>query len=172
MSTVHTDFATTIEQVIEQVLVVPVVPKHPQISLYRCLVVSASQTRREQLSDAAADGGWDSMVFEDAENALTEFRRSTFQLVFVDLDSFGAAPENEYRDMCQQFAAENSNVLLAICGHEGDALEEIWARQLGIWLYLSGVADECEGIAELCGEARGVVEQLEQAGQQKKTADV
>merc|ERR1711964_592014 len=110
-----------------------------------------------QLSEAAADGGWDSMVFEDAENALTEFRRSRFQLVFVDLDSFGASPENEYRDLCQQLVAENSNVLLAICGHEGDALEEIWARQLGIWLYLSGVADECEGIAELCDEARGVI---------------
>ena len=168
MSTVHSDFATTIEQV----QVVPVVPRQPQTSLYRCLVVSASQSRREQLSEAAAAGGWDSEVFEDAENALTEFRRTRFQLVFVDLDSFGAAPENEYRDLCQQVAAENSNVLLAICGHEGDALEEIWARQLGIWLYLSGVADECEGIAELCGEARGVVEQLEQAGHRKKTAKV
>jgi len=168
MSSVYTDFATSIGQV----QVVPVVPSRTQTSLYRCLVVSGSQSRREQLSEAADDGGWDSMVFGDAETALTEFRRSKFQLVLIDLDGFGASPEDEYRDLCQQLAADSGDTLLAICGHEGDALEEIWARQLGIWIYLSGVADECEGIAELCGEARGVVDQLERVDQQKKAIRV
>ena len=168
MSNVHTDFTTSVGQV----QVVPVVPSENQTSLYRCLVVSGSQTRREQLSEAAADGGWDSAVFEDAEDALTEFQRSKFQLVFIDLDGFGGSPRDEYRDLCQQLAEDTGNTLLAICGHKGDALEEIWGRQLGVWLYLSGVADECDGIAELCDEARGVVDQLESVGQRKKATRV
>ena len=162
MSTVHSEFATALEQV----HVVPFAPSRSSTSLYRCLVVSASQTRREVLSEAAMDGGWDTAVFSDAEDALTEFRRTRFQLAFVDLDGFGAAPEEEFRDLCQQLAAVGSDLLLAVCGREGDGLQEIWARQLGVWLYLPGVI-EGGGVAELCDEARGVVEQLKQAEERR-----
>ena len=112
------------------------------------------------------EGGWDTVVFSDAENALTEFHRARFQLAFVDLDGFDATPEDSFRDLCQQLAAAGGNLLLAVCGREGDGLEEIWARQLGVWLYLPGVT-EGGGVAELCDEARGVVEQLKQAEERK-----
>ncbi|NIL99064.1 MAG: hypothetical protein GTO53_13870, partial [Planctomycetales bacterium] len=35
-------------------------------------------------------------------------------------------------------------VLVALCGNEGNALEEIWARELGVWLYLPGVVDDSD----------------------------
>ena len=160
MNTVHPEFVTAIPDV----QVVPGVPSEPKTSLYRCLMVSASQTRREMLSEAVADSGWDSAVYADPEVALTDFRRTRFQLAFVDLDGFGAAPQEEFRELCQQLASEGNDLLLVVCGHEGDGLEEIWARQLGIWLYLPGLADG-EGIAKLFDEARGVVKQLYEADQ-------
>jgi hypothetical protein len=46
-----------------------------------------------------------------------------------------------------------------ICGNEGRPQEEIWARQLGAWLYLPGVV-ESDDVAMLCGEARQIAEQL------------
>ena len=162
MSIVHSEFASAVEQV----HVVPYSPSRSSTSLYRCLIVSASQSRREMLSEAAMDGGWDTFVFSDAENALSEFRRTRFQLAFVDLDGFGAAPEEELRDLCQQLATAGGELLLAVCGREGDGLQEIWARQLGVWLYLPGVTDS-GGVAELCDEARGVVEQLRKAEERK-----
>ncbi len=166
MSIFETDFGVATEQI----QVVPSFPIHRQTSLYRCLVVSASQLRREQLSEAASDGGWETVVCDDAENALTDFLHSKFQLVFIDLDGFGATPQEDFRELCEQVVVHADNALLVVCGHEGDALEEIWARQLGIWLYLSGVADQCEGITELCDEARGVVEHLEKAEKRMDTA--
>jgi hypothetical protein len=50
-------------------------------------------------------------------------------------------------------------MLLVICGRDGDAMQEIWAHQLGAWLYLPGV-DISGDLAMLCSQARMVVEKL------------
>ena len=58
------------------------------------------------------------------------------------------------RDLCQTLASQ-SNVLLAVCGNTNDPQEEIWARQLGVWLYLPGVAIEhFEELAAICEQAQ------------------
>jgi hypothetical protein len=40
-----------------------------------------------------------------------------------------------------------------ICGSEDNVDEELWARQLGAWLYLPGVTDG-DSLTSLCVEAR------------------
>jgi hypothetical protein len=42
-------------------------------------------------------------------------------------------------------------------------MEEIWARQLGAWMYLPGVNDHSD-VAMLCGEARNAAEKLSSLG--------
>ena len=44
-------------------------------------------------------------------------------------------------------------MLLVICGSEDNVDEELWARQLGAWLYLPGVCDG-DSLTSLCVEAR------------------
>jgi hypothetical protein len=62
------------------------------------------------------------------------------------------------RWLAERLAADGT-LLLVLCGNDGEALEEIWAHQLGTWLYLPGV-DEASDLSMVCSEARTVVEKL------------
>ena len=52
-----------------------------------------------------------------------------------------------------------------VCGSEGDVLAEMWARQLGVWLYLAGVDPTCD-LTSLCSEAQQVAEKLSAVSRQ------
>ncbi len=67
------------------------------------------------------------------------FKRSV-PLIVVDLPDAMAAGYGELKDAAQR-AHELSNALLLVAGNAGDVREEIWARQLGAWVYLN----ECNG---------------------------
>jgi hypothetical protein len=102
-----------------------------------CLVVSGDASRRSAICDAAQDAGWESVVCEDGEQAAQAARRTRFQMAWVDMEEHGTT--EPLRDLCQSIAAL-PGVLLVICGHAHDPQEEIWARELGVWLYLPGVS--------------------------------
>ena len=125
-------------------------------SLLQCLVVSASRARRNMLSDAAAAAGWGAIVCADSQNALAEFRQTLVQFAVIDLDLHGETPAG-FRELVLTLAEDSSRVLLGVCGHEADPSEEIWVRQLGIWLYLPGATNSSE-ISLLCEQARLVIE--------------
>jgi ActR/RegA family two-component response regulator len=121
----------------------------------QCLVVSASQAHREILSRSANRGGWDTIVCADDQNALAAFRRTRFQLAIVDLSYFGSTP-TAFRELSQTLAAQ-SGLLLIVCGKESDPQEEIWARQLGVWLYLPGVTpDHADEMTAICEHAQAL----------------
>lgn len=121
----------------------------------QCLIASAIQTRREMLSEAATQAGWETVVCADAQNATAAARRVKFQMAWIDLDNHGRTPSG-FRNLCQTLAAM-PGMLLAICGHESDPQEEIWARQLGVWLYLPGISTEhVDEISLLCEQAQQV----------------
>jgi DNA-binding NtrC family response regulator len=123
----------------------------------QCLVVSACQANREALSQAANRGGWDTIVCADDRNALSALGRTRFQLAIVDLNVIGATPAG-FRELSQTLATQ-SGLLLVVCGKESDPQEEIWARQLGVWLYLPGVTPEHrDEIALICEQAQTSVE--------------
>jgi hypothetical protein len=103
-------------------------------------------------------------VCHDAESAREETRRSLFRLALVDLDH--AAASADLRRLVEQIAAQR-NVLIAVCGNDGDAREEIWARQLGTWLYLPGVT-EAQDLVTPCTDARLALERMAGA---KRTPD-
>lgn len=119
----------------------------------QCLVVSASQSMRVLLSQSANVAGWDTVVCADHQNGLAAYNKTRFQMALIDLTGPAPAPRGT-RDLCQTLASQ-SNLLLAVCGNASDPQEEIWARQLGVWLYLPGVAPEhAEELAAICEQAQ------------------
>jgi len=126
------------------------------IAVLQCLVVSVSQARRNLLSQGAEEAGWQTVICRDANQGLANFRRTLFRLALVDLDHQSETPPG-FRELCKALVTPSSKMLLGICGREGQPEEEIWARQLGVWLYLPGVTSASE-IAWLCEQAREIAE--------------
>jgi ActR/RegA family two-component response regulator len=142
--------------VLEQVKGVASRQGKAETGVLQCLVTSASQTRGNMLSKAAATAGWDTVQCTDPERAFAEFRRVMFQFALIDLNHQGQTPQG-FRELLQTLAEDSSRILLGVCGHEADPAEEIWVRQLGIWLYLPGATNASE-VSLLCEQAKGVVE--------------
>lgn len=141
-----------------QVEVKPSLRRKTHTDLFRCLVVSDSESRGRMFQRAAADGGWESMVCRDAGQAALQAQRFRFLLVVVDLEGADGLTPEGYPKLSEQLARDGGPLLM-ICGHEDDALEEIWARQFGAWLYLPGVDTTCD-VAMLCREAHKAAEKL------------
>ena len=119
----------------------------------QCLVVSQTEPMRELLSQSANVAGWDTVVCTDHEDGLAAFNQTRFQMAFIDLTGPSAVP-NGFRDLCHTLVAQ-PNVLVAVCGNATDPKEEIWARQLGVWLYLPGVAlEHAEELSAICEQAQ------------------
>lgn len=121
----------------------------------QCLISSASQTRRNLLSRAAADAGWEATVFATPDQAIVAYQRDLFRFAVVDLDDRGETPTGS-RELVQTLAQDPKRILVGVCGHEADPDEEIWVRQLGIWLYLPGTTTSSE-LSLLCEHAMQVV---------------
>ena len=121
----------------------------------QCLVASASQTRRNLLTQAAGDAGWEQVICTTPADVLSQFGQHRVQFAMIDLDDRGGTPEGA-REVVQTLAQDSSRVLLGVCGHEADPEEEIWVRQLGIWLYLPGVTTSTE-VGLLCEQALQVI---------------
>ena len=152
MGILKTHFQTSSREVVEKKAhKAHVDPK--KIQAAHCLVASANVDKRAFLSDAATHAGWETVVCADAQNATAAARRVRFQMAWIDLDYHGQTPSG-FRDLCQTLAA-TPEMLLAVCGHVNDAEEEVWARQLGVWLYLPGISlEHADEISELCEHAQ------------------
>lgn len=126
-----------------------------EAGVLQCLVSSASRTRRNLISQAATDAGWDAVVCTAPDEASDALKRNAFHFAMVDLDDCGQTPTGA-RELVQTLIADSRRILVGVCGHEADPDEEIWARQLGIWLYLPGVTTSSE-VAMLCEQALQIV---------------
>ena len=104
----------------------------------------------------------------DVYRRYAVFQRERFEMAVVDfavLDGeLDAESVRQMRELTEQLATQR-NMLLMLCGNEGDALEEIWARQLGVWLYLPGIREQND-VQALCSQALPVAERL--AGRQRE----
>lgn len=114
----------------------------------QCLIISQDAQRGDMLCRAAAEGGWEPVVIADARRAAAAVNRTLFRLVLVDTESASGTELEELHRFCEQFS-ESTGTLLVICGPQASASEEIWARQIGAWLYLPGVVDGA-GVVSLC----------------------
>jgi hypothetical protein len=121
------------------------------------LILSPSTGRREIFGAAAAGSGWRVLVTGDVTLAQDSLNQYVVQLGIVDLVGVEAST---YRGLLERLA-NPAQVLLVVCGNEGNVREEIWVRQQGAWLYLTGVKDgAC--ISAVCQEARDIIDRLRQ----------
>ena len=114
-----------------------------ELGVYQCLISSASRTRRNMLSKAAADAGWDSILCNSPDEVCNHLEQTVLQFALVDLDHRGTTPSGA-RNLVQNLIHGDPHLLIGVCGHEADPDEEIWARQLGVWLYLPGATTSSE----------------------------
>ena len=126
------------------------------IAQLRCLVVAEEAARRGMLASAAEEVGWDVIVCDSVDTGWHVCERERYEMAIADMAMLPDA--TAMRDLISQMAS-HPNLLLMICGNEGDGLEEIWARQLGAWLYLPGVSERCD-VEALCRQALPVAERL------------
>ncbi len=130
--------------------------------LLECLIVSPRNERRALLARAAAASGWASMVCGDCDSARHLASRIAVKLAFIDLEEASPAEVAELRSLAEDLS-RGEQQLLVLCGADGDFRLEIWARQLGVWLYLPGLAD-LDGVTGVYDEARSVVERRQPFG--------
>ncbi len=131
-------------------------------ALLECLIVSPRNERRALLARAAAASGWASMVCGECDSARHLASRIAVKLAFIDLEEASPAEVAELRSLAEDLS-HGEQQLLVLCGADGDFRLEIWARQLGVWLYLPGLAD-LDGVTGVYDEARSVVERRQPFG--------
>ena len=129
----------------------PVGAPPERAAVWQCLVLSADARRREMLSDAASESGWSTICCRDADSAEATALRRLVQLALIDLCGGDAGPPPRMRRLVERLTGQR-DLLVALCGRDADAIEEVWARQLGAWLYLPKVTDGSD-VTSICGEA-------------------
>lgn len=130
--------------------------------LLDCLVVSGSGSRRNRFAAAAELAGWTDCTAPETAADVSHAIDGDYQLVIVDIASPIGERVNDTVELAEEFAAR-PGTLLVICGSEDNVDEELWARQLGAWLYLPGVTDG-DSLTSLCVEARRLREGAAFAG--------
>lgn len=126
--------------------------------LLRCLVVSPSAERRRLIRAAAESQAWDAIVCRDAGEFLRASFKRSVPLVVVDLPLEGSPGYWDLREATDR-ARQSSNALLVVAG-QGGAAEEIWARGLGVWGYLSEATSQ-RGLEFVFSDARRAVARSE-----------
>ena len=123
--------------------------------LLRCLVVSTSAERRRLIRAAAEAQTWDAIVCRDAGEFLRVTFKRTVPLILVDLPRETSADYWELREAADR-AKQITQSLVVVSGAGADAGEEVWARCLGAWAYLSD-AHVQRGFEFVLQEAREAV---------------
>lgn len=126
--------------------------------LLHCLVVSSEADRREAFSLAALEGGWKTVPCSDVPSAEACFRRMFLQVAVIDLQRSNQEPR-EHLEKLVEVLARSGKMLLVVCGDEGNLEQEIWARQVGVWMYVPGIDDGTE-LKTLLGEAHCLAQQM------------
>lgn len=136
----------------------PVPLTAPSNGRMQCLVVAADDKRRRELADSATSSGWRAFQSACLDDVLACTRRLKLQLAIIDLGLGQSTPPEWLRLVVENLAA-HSDTLTVVCGGACQPEEEIWARQLGVWIYAPGVVEPLE-LQPILGEARDIAGRL------------
>jgi ActR/RegA family two-component response regulator len=134
-------------------------PCEMAVDTVRCLVCMPDEMLRNAVARAAAEAGWSVVQAEDPAQAWSAIAQTAFHFVVIDLQQETSASVAGARELCEQLAM-HSQRLLMVCGHEADPLQEVWARQLGAWLYVPGLSSDVspDDLQGICVQAREAIE--------------
>jgi hypothetical protein len=120
----------------------------------KSLVVSGDAGLRGRLHTMSELGGFTGCEVPADAADLRAAVDGEFQLVIVDISRPLGDRVNDSIEIAEEFAAR-PGTLLVVCGSEDSVDEELWARQLGAWVYLPGVSNG-DALMSLFAEARRV----------------
>jgi uncharacterized protein (DUF3084 family) len=124
--------------------------------LLRFLVVSLSAERRRLIRAAAEAQAWEAIACRDAGEFLRVAFKRSVPLIVVDLPSNDSPEYWELRHATDR-VRQTTQSLVVVAGSEAATGEELWARCLGAWAYLSE-ANSQRGFEFMLKEARDSIE--------------
>lgn len=124
--------------------------------LLKCLVVSGDRGLRNRLDAVSELSGWSACDMPEDAADLQAAIDGEYQLVIVDVARPLGDRVNDTVEFAEEFASR-PGTLLVVCGSEESVDEELWARQIGAWVYLPGVSGG-DALVTLCTDARRLVE--------------
>ena len=122
----------------------------------RSLVVSGDVGFRGRLGKVADLSGCATCAAPADVAELGDAVEADYQLVIVDIAHPLGERVNDMVEVAEEFAGR-PGTLLVVCGSEDSVEEELWARQLGAWVYLPGVSSG-DALVSLFAEARRIGE--------------
>lgn len=118
----------------------------------RCLVVSGDGGFRSRVGAVSELSDCATCEAPADVAALSNAVEGDYQLVIVDIAHPLGDRVNDSVEIAEEFASR-PDTLLVVCGSEDSVEEELWARQLGAWVYLPGVSGG-DALVSLFTEAR------------------
>jgi len=122
----------------------------------KSLVVSGDRGLRARLESVSELSGWTACDAPVDAMELSSSVEGDYQLIVVDIANPVGDRVNDSVEIAEEFAGR-PGTLLVICGSDDSVDEELWARQLGAWVYLPGVSSG-DALVSLFSDARRVVE--------------
>jgi hypothetical protein len=122
----------------------------------KCLVLSGDRGLRNRLDAVTELSGWSACDAPEDAADLQSVVDGDYQLVIVDVAHPLGDRVNNTVEIAEEFASRRGT-LLVVCGSEESVDEELWARQLGAWVYLPGVSGG-DALVSLFTEARRLSE--------------
>ena len=122
----------------------------------KCLVVSGDSGFRSRLEAVSELSGGASCEAPVDFVGMSDAIDADYQLVIVDIARPLGDRVNDAVEIAEEFASR-AGTLLVVCGSEDSVEEELWARQLGAWVYLPGVSSG-DALVSLFAEARRVAD--------------
>jgi hypothetical protein len=119
-----------------------------------CFVVTGNARLRERLQAVADIAEWPECVAPADADELGAAADADHRLVVIDIAEPCGDRVSDSLRLAEEFVAR-PGTLVVVCGSGESVEEELWARQLGAWLYLPGVSGgDC--LVEAFVEARRV----------------
>lgn len=118
----------------------------------RCLVVSGDRGFRGRLEAVSELSGCTACETPADAAELAGAVDGKYELVIVDIVHPVGERVNDSVAIAEEFASR-PGTLLVVCGSEDSVDEELWARQIGAWVYLPGVSGG-DALMSLFAEAR------------------